>query len=936
MKLKLILLFILSISLFRTIHSQYEFPPEYYPTKAHPRIWLTEERLNTLKAARASNTPEWQHFFNKVQDLMDPAREKALLDNNYFQYAGGIPYTALMYRLTGDTTYAAKAYYFAMKADTLLHSIDAYLTAGTPYLAIGYDWIYDYMSQSQKEAYARRIISFCNNLWHDALWDGSTLTYTCIDTDRNLSGVAQNLMFGSALYGDNNTEAIKLLNRGWWIWQRGTSSDINSAEQTLRPSPARRWILDAVGGIFYTGLGYTIGTDIRSIAQIFSTLRTACNYDISHIDPALAPFWANMIRGVIDQIDPPRKRLLNIGDFQDSPLIDPERFVPWTKRFFTIASFEAERCGNAEWAAIGRGMLKSFKTSSDDPFNEFLFTTPNAPETDPYSANLPLIRVSNGVDYLFFRSNWSTAANYGTFSAQGSEPVDHQSEDTGCFTLFKDDDYLTRSATGYMDVMDIGHLTNSMYISNKRKNGSPRVRSGGESKAFMARHHENQTEDLFSYAMMQGDGQWNLSSGMYPQTGADADSSRPVKTYRRHFFWAGNYVVVFDRLRLKIAVPCKYRLRALTEPTHTANTITQLSPNGHQKLLHRTLEPANCSIQLVDEAQLFSNYVSYQVPLDERKWQHLVTPPLSDSVNMLSLMQMGNSSMTDFDYTEHISDTNNTGVRIGQWTVIFSTKEELRDKVNYTLKNCTSGMHHLVTDITSGNYYVYANDTEIARIEVNDNDNTASFNTNITGDIHIQISNVPMPVELKSFEGQYKDGQVILKWETATENNNHGFEVERSSDGKDFKTIGFIAGHGNSNLPLKYSFTDRNLSSGDLAFYYRLRQIDNDGKAKTCDIIKIDISSIKEYQLMQNSPNPFNPTTAIKFQIPVSSVVSIKIFDQLGREVRTLLNEEKSSGSYVVYWDGKDGSGNIVSSGTYIYMLTSGNFTQVRKMLFMK
>jgi hypothetical protein len=90
------------------------------------------------------------------------------------------------------------------------------------------------------------------------------------------------------------------------------------------------------------------------------------------------------------------------------------------------------------------------------------------------------------------------------------------------------------------------------------------------------------------------------------------------------------------------------------------------------------------------------------------------------------------------------------------------------------------------------------------------------------------------------------------------------------------------------------------------------------------------------FDLSQNFPNPFNPTTRIRFDIPHSVDVQLRIFDILGREVRSLVNERHNAGSFTVTWDGKNNMGRQVSSGVYIYHLKAGEFTSSKKMVMMK
>ncbi|MEO6694199.1 MAG: T9SS type A sorting domain-containing protein, partial [Ignavibacteria bacterium] len=85
------------------------------------------------------------------------------------------------------------------------------------------------------------------------------------------------------------------------------------------------------------------------------------------------------------------------------------------------------------------------------------------------------------------------------------------------------------------------------------------------------------------------------------------------------------------------------------------------------------------------------------------------------------------------------------------------------------------------------------------------------------------------------------------------------------------------------------------------------------------------------YKLYQNYPNPFNPSTNIQFDLPKDNFATVKIYDLLGKEVTTLINEYKKAGSYVISFNG-----NNLSSGIYYYSIETGNFNQVRKMILIK
>ncbi len=188
---------------------------------------------------------------------------------------------------------------------------------------------------------------------------------------------------------------------------------------------------------------------------------------------------------------------------------------------------------------------------------------------------------------------------------------------------------------------------------------------------------------------------------------------------------------------------------------------------------------------------------------------------------------------------------------------------------------------------------------------------------------------VTIPVELTLFNGNYADGVVNLKWITATETNNFGFEIERRNDFSTYESIGFVNGNGTSTNRVTYNFVDENLSASK--YYYRLKQIDLDGSFEYSNEIEVEIEGLTDFQLYQNYPNPFNPSTKIKYYIPQNSFVKITLHDILGSEIRTLVNENAQPGNYEILLDGSD-----LSSGMYFVRLSSENIQRTLKISLIK
>ncbi|MBK8381213.1 MAG: T9SS type A sorting domain-containing protein [Ignavibacteria bacterium] len=131
-------------------------------------------------------------------------------------------------------------------------------------------------------------------------------------------------------------------------------------------------------------------------------------------------------------------------------------------------------------------------------------------------------------------------------------------------------------------------------------------------------------------------------------------------------------------------------------------------------------------------------------------------------------------------------------------------------------------------------------------------------------------------------------------------------------------------------MPQDYSFTDKNLTTGK--YKYRLKQIDFNGNFEYFELAEeVSIGIPDKYELSQNYPNPFNPVTNLEFGISKSGFVSLKIYDVLGKELVTLVNEIKEPGYYKIKFD----AGNL-ASGVYFYRMTADDFVALKKFVVMK
>jgi hypothetical protein len=190
-------------------------------------------------------------------------------------------------------------------------------------------------------------------------------------------------------------------------------------------------------------------------------------------------------------------------------------------------------------------------------------------------------------------------------------------------------------------------------------------------------------------------------------------------------------------------------------------------------------------------------------------------------------------------------------------------------------------------------------------------------------------SNDPLPVELSSFMTVPNGRTIQLNWSTATEKNSDKFVVERKAAGNDWGNVGIVKASVLSNSPKQYSFTDKNLQSG--SYQYRLKMIDNDGTFGYSKVLDAQVAGPKNFELSQNFPNPFNPSTVIRYSLPFESNVIIRFYNSLGQCVREVNEGKKQTG----YYDLNFNSAGL-TSGIYFYRIQAGSFVETKKMMLLK
>ncbi len=184
----------------------------------------------------------------------------------------------------------------------------------------------------------------------------------------------------------------------------------------------------------------------------------------------------------------------------------------------------------------------------------------------------------------------------------------------------------------------------------------------------------------------------------------------------------------------------------------------------------------------------------------------------------------------------------------------------------------------------------------------------------------------PLPVELTTFTATLNKNNIVLNWETATELNNYGFDIQFSNDNIKWNKLDFVEGHGNSNTTNHYSYTTQYKAK-----YFRLKQIDIDGSFEYSDKVEVAIEKPQQFEVAQNYPNPFNPTTTISFMLPAQENVKVIIYNSLGEVVKTLVDDNLAAGVYKYNFDASS-----LGSGIYFYKIVAGENIQTRKMMLLK
>lgn len=220
------------------------------------------------------------------------------------------------------------------------------------------------------------------------------------------------------------------------------------------------------------------------------------------------------------------------------------------------------------------------------------------------------------------------------------------------------------------------------------------------------------------------------------------------------------------------------------------------------------------------------------------------------------------------------------------------------------------------------------------------------FGIDISGSllpVPAELQDIPLPVQVSLFDAKPNEsGAVQIKWRTESELNNLGFNLYRSDNEFDgFERINeeLIEGHGTTAFAHDYSFTHH--TTGQAGSWYLLESVSIDGLTVFEGPVQVAAASDIEatpaaLALVGNYPNPFNPTTEIRYTLSSAAWVELKIYDLRGKMIRQLTAELQAPGAYTVTWNGSNAQGRLAESGVYILELKTGQHAFYHKMTLMK
>jgi hypothetical protein len=589
----------------------YDFPAKYLPAapKQHPRIYL-RNRLPALRTLyNTVPEPEAVHAFKHDIDKL-LSYTSACQD---WRCANGWPAAALAlhWLITGNAASGQKA------CDVFISHFDGASpnNQGTDlYYALAYDWLFQHpcFTAKMKTSLRAKLIAWSD----DTAAADEAGSWIAHDSDRNIAATSGHFIAGLAILGEDRSNGLKLLKRGWTGWKYGLNT-----LSSLPDFPVARFFRASLDtGIPLPGWDYGMMSDVHMAQNLFYIMDELGVIDAEF--PDLKRWWANSLTYFMHSVDPANTHYRWIGDQQNSvDLAEGGGKYIWS--YLSNAVFLAKRYGYATEAAIGRSFLDalrrpSYGVSEGDTMLWFMTAWPDSAKRIDFKAKakryvLGGFGPEQHMGIGMFRSNWTSSESFadarqvtwGGFYGIGSYIVDHMHNSAGSFWLWRNGEYLLTEPLNYGGneaALYPFTLWNSLSIPNEAvpndnesyDNGGPIVYFNQDS-AYLVRGRAQQEKKLF-YALLNADHNYNVPDNIWAT--CTGPCRQPVSRYTRSFVYDGasEVVLLIDRVDLARSRPAGLRFRTQNPDALSTSvnddTVSVPSDRGNYRTLIRVLTPA--------------------------------------------------------------------------------------------------------------------------------------------------------------------------------------------------------------------------------------------------------------------------------------------------------------------------------------------------------
>lgn len=708
--------------------SYYSLPAKYLPDnpKQHPRIYL-KNRLNGLRQLyyATPQTEAVKAFKHDIDKLLSyhTACEDWRCDNGWPAAA-----LALHWLITGNKASGQKAcdvylpYFSGQSANNQRTDL---------YYALAYDWLYHHpcFTGAVKANLRKKLITWSN----DTAAADEAGSWIAHDTDRNIAATSGHFLGGLAILGEDKSNGLKLLKRGWTGWKYGLNT------LSLPDFPVSEFFSSSLEtGIPLPGWDYGMMSDVHMAQNLFYVLDELGIINGEFAE--LKPWWANSLQFFMHSVDPANTHYHWLGDQQNS-LVLAEGGGKYIWSYLSMCVFLADHYGYKKQAAMGRAFLDqlrkpSYGISEGDTMLWFLSSWPKKAQRLDYKTQAKRYVVAGigpkqHMGMGLFRSDWfakppyadSEKVTWGGFYGIGSYTADHMHNSAGSFWLWRNGDYLLTEPLNYGGNEAAIYpftLWNSLSIPNEAvpnnneayDNGGPIVYFNQQS-AYLELGRADDKQKLL-YTRLNADHSYNVPENIWAE--CSGTCRQPVKKYTRSFVYDGKTELVFlvDRVDLARTRPVGLRFRTQNPTvlsTQLANDrVSVPSEQGTHQTLIRVLTPQTTDAwtiapepwaNSVDNWQIQTSMIGSQV-------HKSFAPALQHRIITLLQPTQANSATTALNNAALISSAKALGACASRFCFIAHKQNAaVYSQLSYNTPASTLAQaRHLVADLAPGCYSI--------------------------------------------------------------------------------------------------------------------------------------------------------------------------------------------------------------------------------------